>query len=58
MLYAASSAINPPDGQFGQIHAHLTDGIAIKIDGSLKHGTGQGMTNAIKDCLKNWGWRL
>jgi hypothetical protein len=36
---------------------HLNDGSAVNKDGTWKHG-GTELTNAIRDWLTSWGWKL
>ena len=50
--------IDVPKVKGEQIHAHLDRGSAINIDGTLKHGNGQELTESIADCLKPFGRKL
>ena len=50
--------IDRPKIEGEQIHAHFNKGSAINIDGSLKHGTGKELTQAITKWLRKNGWKI
>jgi hypothetical protein len=56
---APRSIIRPDVAKtFGeQPHIHFSDGSALNMDGTWKHG-GRALTNEEKEFLREWGWNI